>query len=362
MKRFAFYADTPYQLLNCINYVLHDVEGSRGEGDLYLLYDNEEYPNAVQRLKESNLFRNIYIVSKQKETNWMVRYIRRAWELLFPAVLMKNCCRSGMAQKDDYDVIVFSTICPLTIAMVDLNKKAKVWMYDDGLGCYVGNWLNHFESYKTHLLYKLFGKGAESVVPERLYVNNLEFCRTTMDVQLIQLPILKDEECSLELLQDVFYNDSRCADLNKKYIFLSQPFDETMPPSSLRKLDLIFDYLQEHYGKDTIVRKHPREKKQDYRGLNIASSRPMWELFCVSSLREDQALIGFFSTAQLTPKILFAKEPSLIFLYRLVPMKISEEREKEIDNFVQCARQSYRNKEKIHVPRTMQEFVESLRL
>ena len=37
--RFAFCVMTQYQLMNCINFVWYNIEGSRGKGDLYI-YEN----------------------------------------------------------------------------------------------------------------------------------------------------------------------------------------------------------------------------------------------------------------------------------------------------------------------------------
>lgn len=356
--RFAFYVDTPLQLMNCVNFVWNNIENTRGNGDLYLLRVHEQYPNVLAVLRQEKLFKNVILCNEYSSKDF-IHDITRTIELLIPERAVKNYTNGGIYQKNYYDAIVASFVAPLVVGMKDLNRNAAFWLYDDGAGSYYGNFLSFCGSAKTRFFYKLFKKGVEGIRPERLYINNIALCQTVTDANVIQLPKIKRESSLEEVLARIFGCEEQTT-LSKNLIFLSQPFDEIIPHTSKEILNAALDYLKLYHYNETIVRKHPREQGQDYRGLDVAKSNPMWELFCMTALSEEQILISFFSTAQLTPKLLFDKEPKLIFLYDMMPTTLGDQRLKEIDAFVRNIRDSYRDKNRIHVPKTMQEFMEIL--
>ena len=63
--RVAFYVDSSYQLLNCINFVWNNTEQSKGNTDLYLGNGEtvfKSYHNLIPMLQSSNLFSNIFLI------------------------------------------------------------------------------------------------------------------------------------------------------------------------------------------------------------------------------------------------------------------------------------------------------------
>ena len=42
----------------------------------------------------------------------------------------------------------------------------------------------------------------------------------------------------------------------------------------------------------------------------------MWEIECQNTITDNHIIVSFFSTASFTPKMLFGKEPYVIFLYK----------------------------------------------
>ena len=66
-----------------------------------------------------------------------------------------------------------------------------------------------------------------------------------------------------------------------------------------------------------LYRKHPRETSFSSDWAYVDDGTAMWELVCQEHLSDDSVLISSFSTAMLTPKLLYNKEPWLIYTYKL---------------------------------------------
>ena len=286
-----------------------------------------------------------------------ITLIRNTIRVIFPKYAIKQFCSSGIIKRNYYDRIVFSYPHPVVVGLVSLNKKANVWINDDGSGCYYGRFLNFYTTKTSHLHKILLNRGMETITPSRIYVNKAELCKSTINAEIIQLPILgNDRKELIDYVNNVFgerYDNELC---RKKFIFLSQPFTEMGVVSET--IYTFFSYIKEKYNNLFIVRKHPRDMGFDYSGMVIDEQIPMWEMFCLNSLKDNQCLIGVFSTAQITPKILFDKEPNVIFLYKIKGMFPDDLHHKvqEIDAFVQSFRNSYREKNKVYIPETMDEL------
>ena len=82
------------------------------------------------------------------------------------------------------------------------------------------------------------------------------------------------------------------------------------------------------------------------------------ELECCNTISDNHILIGGFSTAQLMPKILDGAEPYLIFVYKLFfdSKELSSTFWKSTETFIYKFRDQYKNKNKVFIPETMEEF------
>jgi hypothetical protein len=110
--------------------------------------------------------------------------------------------------------------------------------------------------------------------------------------------------------------------------------------------------------KNYLVRLHPRQRAEEYAGCEIDGRRDMWELVCSDQITDDHVLLSFFSTAQMTPKMLFGTEPTLIYAFKAYPEGCTGEKEERIWGMLERLKASYQNKEKIIVPNTPEELWE----
>ena len=72
---------------------------------------------------------------------------------------------------------------------------------------------------------------------------------------------------------------------------------------------------------------------------------------CIRPTVPASLWIGAFSTAQFTPKMMFDREPTLVFLYKLYGCQFNN-----ADELVERIRASYRDPQKVLVPQTKEEF------
>lgn len=366
--KFAFCADGEYQLLNCVNFVWHNVEGSKGNSDLYINLElvANKFPNLMTLLRKEELFQNIYLyknphVAVRKKQ--ILYYLVRSIELFFPSIALRKYVKDHMKRKNYYSVILSSSFTPVFLALADMNKMAHIWALDDGVGSYYGNGLTDMPSKLAHILYKFAKKGRDSIHIERMYVNNKAMCQSKIQANFKQLPKIDSNDHALIDFFTTLFETGKVSKLKgKKYIFLTQPLEEIFPASvgeEGKKMTLdILHYLEMRYKEEIIIRKHRRDFENYFKGLEIDESNILWELFCMTSLSEDQYLIGVFSSAQLMPKLLFNKEPYVIFLFELVKSCLQAERKAKFNDFVEEIRSNYTDKSKIQIPKTFQEFVD----
>ena len=110
--RFAFYVDSSYQLLNCINFVWNNTEQSKGNTDLYLGNGEtvfKSYHNLIPMLQSSNLFSNIFLIRAENfQKSKIIGLIRNTIRVIFPKYAIKQFCSSGIIKRNYYDCIIFN--------------------------------------------------------------------------------------------------------------------------------------------------------------------------------------------------------------------------------------------------------------
>ena len=83
----------------------------------------------------------------------------------------------------------------------------------------------------------------------------------------------------------------------------------------------------------------------------------MWELECIQSINDGNVIFAAFSTAQFTPKLLFDKNPYIIFLYKIFDLEV-----KGADEMIERFAHTYKYKSKIFVPKCMEEIDDIIKI
>jgi hypothetical protein len=114
----------------------------------------------------------------------------------------------------------------------------------------------------------------------------------------------------------------------------------------------VLEILKEHFGNRLILRRHPimkNEKKGDFR---YDEDYDMWELVVAERITNNNILISSYSTAQMTPKLLFGKEPRVVFLYNILSPQKNIRLEQSYTDFNNL----YCNAQRVIAPKTIEEL------
>ena len=235
-------------------------------------------------------------------------------------------------------------------ALLKVNEKAEFNLFDDGTSSYSGDVVQSGGGFAYRVFSKITKTGAHAARAEKIYVNNKEMCQSKAADIICQIPAMTEE--FLDIANRIF-SVQESVDRTKEIIFLSQP--STGRQSLADDMQRLIDILKPYKEKIT-VRLHPREIDfEKYKDFQIDTSKEFWELK-VSQLEMDgKVLVSDYSTAQITPKILFDKEPRLLFTYKMASTYNLEEK-MSFDNVVKYVKENYRDKSKIMVPNNEEEL------
>ena len=357
MRR-LFICATPFQTLNALNIQWHD-QSMKYETDIYIVNEFKDAILICTEIKRTKLFSSVYLLKPPIRNSQcvFVRSIKLAWCYLHP----DSVVRQQMGEPVDrfpsnfYDVIMASVTPLFVISICRLNPKAEFDMFDDGLGSYYGNVVVLGGGWKYKIFARILHYKNYATTPQKLYVNNASMCKSSAAVKIEQLPPWDKD--FLNFACKIFSVDLQKNQIRQRVIFLSQPFEDIDISQS-------FNAIMEHLSfisNDVLLRFHPREKGRKVpETMNIDDGSVMWELTVAMTDMNSKILIGYYSTAQMTPKMLFDQEPWLIFLYRIDESLFDENRKKSLDIMVGDLKTNYRDKGKIFIPESINEFKEQL--
>ena len=97
------------------------------------------------------------------------------------------------------------------------------------------------------------------------------------------------------------------------------------------------------------------EVNLEYVYIDSSSNRVPFESLLADIDTENFILITTDSSATLTPKYMFDKEPYVIYLYHITQNRLESDIQNR-DQLVQNLKNMYKNKEKIFVPNTLEEL------
>ena len=153
----------------------------------------------------------------------------------------------------------------------------------------------------------------------------------------------------LETADKVFDYKENPIYTQNRVVYLDQPVYDRPEAETIKKNEAAF--LPLIAKADPIVRLHPRQTENSYEGFRRDTAGNMWELECANSIGNDHVLMGLFSTAQFTPKMMFGTEPTLVFLYKLFGCNFDN-----TEGMIERIRSAYTNKDKIIVVETEEEL------
>ena len=299
-------------------------------------------------MQSANVYDFYPHVSSEKEN-----FFYRILDVLYPERglnrLLKSIDNNGI--KNKYDIILFSILTEMSKMLLLCNYNTKVYMFDDGIGSYSRSLKPTSVIPQLHLfLYRLLGLNiANPNIVKGLFLNNPEFYSGD---EFNNIFCIRDKSNdNTRILSDIFSDSNSKKYLTNNIIYFTAPDNE---------YDIsICNYITANID-GVLIRFHPRQSADSYQMYNGDKDygEGLWELICSSYISDNHILIGSYSTAQLTPFMLFGKQPYLIFAYKLFSDLITNELEEAIEKMIKTIKEKYQNKEKICIAHNEEEIIE----
>lgn len=338
--------DSTYQFLNLLG-VLNMRDYTDGVIDVFINKDIIKKNPGIDSLLRKWRVKNIYLTTSSEKDNLYQKIIK----YISPVCYINSRCIDRIKYVK-YDIIFTAVPTHFAASIININKCAKLYYYEDGLSSYMEDMVKRFYSLHDKILYKLFGFSLARLYPVEMYINEPKLyeglmCPESKECRIINInngKILR-EIGELFPINNSLYKEN-------SVIFLSQPI---LLNGIKNKFDEIFNTIMSI--DNIIVRPHPTEKDRfiGYKG-NIDFDCGIWELLC-SNLTNNNTLIGYYSTAQFIPTILYKVQPTLIFLYRLFSDCLQKDVIERMDQTVNGLKQQYEDGGKIFTPNSMEEFI-----
>lgn len=353
----AYVCDTAYQVFNILNFKQHTKDEV---ADLFLC---DFFPTArklYQSISEQGLFHSVVLTAPhyRKEGESRLRwYSRHAATYLFPGHSLRRDMLETPVKSQGYERIYTCSLNHIAVCLLALNPGAELLMIDDGAGSYYADPSSDSVSGLHRIFAKLTGTGAHAVSPRAIYLYDAAHAASHTAIPVRQMP--RPTEDFLAETRELFGETGLSFETEKTLIWLTQPdeYEKSTVPTDKK----IRDALRDNAPK-VLVRRHPRDRRDSfYMDFTLDQSGAMWELAVPLLEIETKLLLGIYSTAQMTPKLLYDLEPTTVFLFRLYREVFPADWITGFARAVEELRETYREKEKVLVPETIEELRELLK-
>lgn len=357
-EKFAFAVDTPLQTLNCVNFVLNDTKGSKGNSDIYIYHQFKGSDELSARLKDSGVFNNVYDVDVYKKYPSILNKFVTIFRLFLPARAIRAAARQKIPMsKKSYAYIGVSFPTSFTTGLHMAYPRAQVLLIEDGTGSYFGNIVDDYATGIFKLIDRFFFGNELSIQPSEVYLSNPQLSKNQIDSKLCRLEMIQKE--NLGVIEKIFdYKQNKLYTENKA-VYLTQPLDEKVGfiKENEKKIE---DMLSAAFPSDIVARIHPRHFGAVFENMCPDTFANLWELECVEQITDENILIGAFSTAQFMPKLLKNAEPTIIFTYKILFNNLTDDFWQGTQKFIEDFKTLYSAPQRIHTPETLEELQQLL--
>lgn len=372
-----FIAETPFQLFSALCFFEANVERFSQECVDIAIYAQFTKADAyVDALRESGVFRNVFYIRPyhEKVTREGLNYVRDI--LLFKSRSRRRffeACPGLAANQYNHLYVAGATRFPLDVKQF-CAQDARTVLFEDGAGSRNGAiykaflFMDPIETHEVSFSHEDYVKLAAKRVVDKLLKGKLrlgcdelwvfspdkDFQKRLPEIEVHEIP----RQCMRgDLIKSVMHADSP-AESDANIIFFAAPLTTGggIPELQTRIIEL----LEEKREWRAKVRRHPRGFDLDVpKALVTDDDDTCWEaVWGARRRKENMILMGFGSTAQLTPNTLFCEEPYQFFLHKLLPFD-SPLKTAAQDVMNELARR-YDRTDRILSPNSFDELIESV--
>ncbi len=345
----AFVSNSPLKILNTINMVVNNVENTAANTDVFVEMWFKNAEELCNKLEETKLFNKVYRCYRNEN----VKLDRLFDTLSYSKILCGYNFSDNSFLHEDYDQLFVGDRGLLGVAL-NYKNKPKVYIYDDGIITYSGNCIIDERTYKYPFINKLLKSDVYAFDIQKLYVNNKEFCKSTISKNIEQLPVLNKDNKAIDIIKKVFSYNSDSLLKDHKLIILEQPLESRENYNGVKFIDIIKQLDIKSFN--PLVRLHPRQKDLVYEDIDMDNINNMWEIECIENITDKHILLSFFSTVQFSAKMLGNKEPYVIFIYKLLLNRLDGNEIPWFNEMIDQLKEKYSDSSKIFVPENIEEL------
>lgn len=342
-----------YTLINAVN--LEASLTNKNSSKAYLVFFGtlSGFHKSLYDNVKNSLFHGVYLENHPNKSNKLVN--------LFKLIFKKyKTNKIHIREKDSTEIFSQNLIFTL-LGPFNPTKSCQYHYLEEGLSTYTD--FNHrFENrnFWIKMINKFIYGGQLIPKFKFVYIYNQSLYNGIMETKTLpkfDVSLFKTSE-NEEIQKENF----------PKRMFLGSPIEsiDSLLAKNLRgneknifqlyvseKLGSVYSILN---GENFLYKTHPNEVLNGiHNRFEIYHTNLPWELN-INLCEDSNILISVFSTAAITPKILYNKEPRVIFLFRLLQPYLFFQAEE----FLARVRNSYQNKDRVVAPRTIKELSEIL--
>lgn len=341
--KYCFVCETPYQMLNALS-VLNLNKQDDLYADLFIRVDSKKMESIYTNIIELDIFNHVYAYSYNTyDSSKFGRY----QFLVIPSRFINMHIKERL--EHNYSILFMSTYTKMSLALAVLNRKSEIVFFDDGLGSYIGKIGANTFTKKVKMLFWCKGLNYRKLYPKRMYINNVKMCNNDWNIPIEQIPPIDKQSTRFRNTIYIVFGKPGSQYKDTNVVILSQPLDGINEKEIIRNLD----------SSNIILRRHPLDKR-DYRDVDakIDNEDNLWELVCEEYIDDQKILIAACSTAQIIPKILFNREPYVIFTYRIFKRYLSPNIYQTFDDLVRLTINAYDEPQRVALPASINELRE----
>lgn len=244
--------------------------------------------------------------------------------------------------------------------IITKGEKCIFSYYDDGTAPYYD--ANNVISSKPARMELLLRVPLRYYVPQSAYMFSPQMSGLENEITIHKINAPKNKEFLYKINQYYGYQSYE----ERKYIVFDQCGNYEGSKEDIEEVHKLLDIVGKVIDKKQVyVKKHPRRELKIYEesGWEVfpLSLEVPYEVSLLNSEKvEEQVLMADFSASLTMPKQLFDLEPTVIFLYKLINIAFTSEKQVQLDRVVNDLKEMYRKKERVFVPETLEELGEFL--
>lgn len=346
--RMLVVAQSPLQLISSIAYIIDAPKDAQFDLIVYNIFSKAEH--YARSIREAGLFNNVYLAN-----DYGLPTNKIAQRVLFTSLIKPSNARCRLKESlgsyefdEPYDYLAFSSATLLVhdLRIACLSKNGSCTLLDDGMGTYTGgicfglsffdlilseNVVESAPKYKRRerikkCINRFFSSRLCFNINEVAILGPTELIQNVYSSSVIkrQIPLSNRIE---SVLRTVFQINSESRYKNKSIVFFSLP--EGLPDSYYEAENRAVEVLRPK-ASSVLIRPHPRRRDETgvFSGFEMDTDLDPWEILLFGDIDlEDKTLIGFCSTAQLSPALLADVHPTLILLDGVVRKKLPSDLE-----------------------------------